>query len=450
MHDHLLPPALVGNTRAIALIDPDGSVAWLALPLASDAPLFDRHAAAPGLAGAFTLAPLDATAHTRAYVGETAVLRTTWETASGSASVLDYLPLRPGPTGAGKVPHDRLVRVVEGIAGEITFEVRLAPLLDGPADVSFDPNGILFAGPTRTLILQTEQQVHPHGGEVAARFTLKAGEKRHFVLTLVADGDPDVPEMKSTEPLWDLDGTFDFWLGWARELPFQGVQRPAVLKLASAVRAALLPPEAYLGGLVPGPGREFALGAPVALASWGWTAPFEAVLAGGPRLAAGDAAVAASFFAWLAPAQRAGLIEANSLPAHWAPWAAIAERLATAPVGPAAGLRGAADLADDLLLEGDHPAWLAAAGPYEPPCVDDVAFDALAPAAAVGAIAAELEGGAYLQARRRMDRWLQAYDPLAPGHDWLASAHALALAARLYLAEPPTPGRVDMPGDLGT
>jgi hypothetical protein len=300
------------------------------------------------------------------------------------------------------------------------------------------------------LILQTEQEVHQHGPEVVARFTLKAGDKRHFVLTLLPGADPDVPEMKTTEPYWDLDGTFDFWLGWAKALPFQGVQREAVLKLAAAVKAALLPPEAYLGGLVPGPGRDFALAAPVALASWGWTEPFEAVLASGPRLAAGDAAVASCFFAWLAPAQRAGLIEANSLPRHWAAWGAIAERLAANPAGPSAGLRGAADLADDLMLAGDHAAWLAAAKDPHPGRLDDEAYEALAPMAAVAAIEAELEGGAYLQARRRMDRWLQAYDPLAAGHDWLAAAQALALAARIYLVEPPAPGRVEMPGDLGS
>ena len=63
----------------------------------------------------------------------------------------------------------------------------------------------------------------------------------------------------------------------------------------------------------------------------------------------------------------------------------------------------------------------------------------------------ELVGGAWLQARRALDAFFQAYEPTTPGvgPDPSGLAGVLWLASQVYLQGPPTPERVPLPGDLG-
>ncbi|MFP3499438.1 glycoside hydrolase family 15 protein, partial [Pseudomonas sp. SIMBA_059] len=72
--------------------------------------------------GRWRLAPCDPVEHTsRQYLEDTLVLETTWVTASGRARVLDLMPL-------GEV--NSVVRIVEGLAGEINFEMDLVLRFD--------------------------------------------------------------------------------------------------------------------------------------------------------------------------------------------------------------------------------------------------------------------------------------------------------------------------------
>ena len=481
------PPAaaLLGNTRTIALISPSGAVDWLSLPKLGGPALFDAHANAVTPAGTFTLAPAGVFEAERTYVGETAILQTTFRVPGGRATVIDFLPVRVGAGDVTKLPHHRLVRMVECVEGEVEFQARFAPYVDGqlPA-VVLDPNGVMFVGSARTLLLQTEAELDRHSHEVSGSFRLKAGEKRHFVLTMVEGTDPDVPEMRTTEPEWDLDATIDYWLAWGRRCAFKGVQRDHVLRLAAAVKAAWLPNldvALQAPPVPPAPYSQFSYAgfcaiAPIALAAWGWEEQLATALADAPRLAlaARDAYTPAIVFAWLAHAEEASLMSGSTFVKYWPVWQPLVARVASAAaefkvtgelatwralaLPLADGLLGAANLVDDLLLTGDAAVWREAAqallakapGPRR---TGDDEFDALLLegelSTAIEAIEAELAEGGYLQARRRMDRWLLAYDPLATGRDAHSDARALFVAARLYLVEPPAPGRVHMPGDLG-
>lgn len=471
-------PAILGNTRTVAIVEPDGTLGWLALPTPDVPPVFNVHAPPPAASGRFTLAARQLESLTREYIGETAVLRTLVQTATGTANVVEFLAMRPGASAASaKVPHDRYLRVVEGLTGEVAFDYRLEPVPHGEGAPEFDPNGVLFPGHGRRLVLQTETHAVADGSAVRGELAVRAGENRHFVLTMVPGTDPDVPEMKVTEPEWDLDGTLDFWLGWGRSCPFKGVQRDHVVRLAARLKAAWLPYGQVAVPPLPGVDYEaFRALAPVALAAWGWEENLEAALAGYPALGErADGLVAALMAAWLQAAQESSLLSASTFYARWPAWAAAIARMAHSAealtgqslsladwreraVPLAAGLDGAASLSEELLLEGDAPAWRALArrlldrapGAWR---LEDEAFDAALAAGqlreAIAAVEAELAEGGYLQARRRMDRWLLAHDPFSTGTDLVTDCRALFLAARLYLVEPPTPPRVHLPGDLG-
>ena len=116
--------AIVGDMQSAALVGADGSVDWLCLPR------FDSEACFAALLGNtdhghWQIAPTDqlegagrATA-SRRYAGDTLILQTRWETATGVAEVTDFMP----PREEGDPPV--LIRLVEGVSGTVDMGVRL-------------------------------------------------------------------------------------------------------------------------------------------------------------------------------------------------------------------------------------------------------------------------------------------------------------------------------------
>jgi hypothetical protein len=473
--------ALFGNTQTVAWEDADGTIAWLALPHPDSPALFDSLTPDCG-AGHFALEVVGPHTIERQFVGDTAILQTLITTPDGGkASMLDLLPLRPQVSPHGlqaRVHQPRLIRVVEGHAGEVRFRLRFAPRPDGvqAPETEVDANGLLFVGERSSVVLQSEAEVHLHRGGATGEFTLKPQEKRHFVVTWMNDPDPDIPEIRATEADWEMDGTIDFWLQWGHLCPFQGVQRSYIVRLAAMLKALTPTPERR------GPLREslyaspYALLAPVALAAWGWEGELaHALAAWKPDPADALDRRQTGWLLWgLAAAQTAGLVEGPLLLPHWETLRPMIEALATAPaveeedrLAAWVGLRAAHALADELMLTGDAAAWRSASPADVAAGGARAAALGLGPARADGApadtaiariwrVRQALAVGGYLQARRLMDGLLQAYGPLGvveeadqPHADPGELALALWTAAEIYLQEAPTPERVHLEGDLG-
>ena len=83
---------LIGNSHTAALVRRDGSIDWLCLPR------FDAEAVFAALLGEpengrWLIAPAEATRNsTRSYRGETGILETRFETDTGSATIIDFMP----------------------------------------------------------------------------------------------------------------------------------------------------------------------------------------------------------------------------------------------------------------------------------------------------------------------------------------------------------------------
>ncbi|HZF36526.1 MAG TPA: glycoside hydrolase family 15 protein [Candidatus Angelobacter sp.] len=110
---------LIGNMVSCALVGRDGSIDWLCLPR------FDSDACFAALLGTpdhgrWLIAPHgEVRRTTRRYLPGTAVLETTFETAEGTASVTDFMPLTPSEENV------ELIRIVRGVAGRVTMEMEL-------------------------------------------------------------------------------------------------------------------------------------------------------------------------------------------------------------------------------------------------------------------------------------------------------------------------------------
>jgi len=120
--------AIVGDCRTVALISRQGSVDWLCLPAISGASVFaallDRRRG-----GRFALRPTAPFRTERRYLDCTNVLETTFITASGRVRVIDLMTLN-GAMGGGLEAERELLRIAEGVEGEVELEALYDPRPD--------------------------------------------------------------------------------------------------------------------------------------------------------------------------------------------------------------------------------------------------------------------------------------------------------------------------------
>src|SRR5580658_3130135 len=104
--------ALIGDCETAALVSRNGSIDWLCLPH------FGSPACFASLVGDqdnghWSIAPKAAARCSRRYLPHTLVVETTFETDTGSALLLDFMPLRE------RTAH--LIRIVRGIRGSVAM-----------------------------------------------------------------------------------------------------------------------------------------------------------------------------------------------------------------------------------------------------------------------------------------------------------------------------------------
>ncbi|HXC39189.1 MAG TPA: trehalase-like domain-containing protein, partial [Burkholderiales bacterium] len=108
--------ALIGDCETAALVGRDGSIDWLCWPR------FDSDACFASLLGTaehgrWLIAPEHPTATTRRYRGDTLILETRFETDTGSALLVDFMPPRNS--------HSSVVRMAYGLSGKVSMRVEL-------------------------------------------------------------------------------------------------------------------------------------------------------------------------------------------------------------------------------------------------------------------------------------------------------------------------------------
>ena len=200
--------ALIGDCETAALVGRDGSIDWLCWPR------FDSDACFAAILGdrengRWLIAPADPDAtSTRRYRPQTLVLETRFETSTGSALLVDFMPPR------GKASD--IVRLVVGEQGQVDMHMELA-LRFGYGRVipwvSRLDDGTLraIAGPDM-VVLRTPADLRGENMHTEADFTIRAGETVPFVLTYQRshEGIPDPIDAMAA-----LDDTQAYWTEWA-------------------------------------------------------------------------------------------------------------------------------------------------------------------------------------------------------------------------------------------
>ncbi|QQM42248.1 glycoside hydrolase family 15 protein [Streptomyces liliifuscus] len=238
--------ALVGDLLTAALVGRDGSLDWLCLPR------FDSPACFAALLGdenngRWLIAPADADTDQgvtvrRRYRGDSLVLETEWETATGRATVVDFMPRRDGAPS--------VVRIVEGHSGTVDLHMDLRLRFEYGSVVPWmhrvDGQLTGIAGP-ESVWLTTPVALTGQGESHIADFTVTAGERIPSVLTWQPS---HLPAPDPVDPFDALRRTEEYWKQWLRPFSYDGTYRDAVVRSLITLKALTYEPT---GGIVAAP-----------------------------------------------------------------------------------------------------------------------------------------------------------------------------------------------------
>jgi len=230
--------ALIGDCKSAALVGRDGSIDWLCWPR------FDSPACFAALLGdtdngRWSIAPSEpAVRVTRRYRPGTLVLETEFETATGGATVVDFMPADAG----------HVVRIVMGRSGRVRLCTEFVVRFNYGATVpwvSRRDGGSLdaIAGPER-VVLRTPVELRGQDLRTVGDFTVAAGEAVPFVLSY---GPSFEAPPAAIDPFVALEHTESQWRQWSDRCPDLGCWTPAVKRSLITLKALTYAPT---GGIV--------------------------------------------------------------------------------------------------------------------------------------------------------------------------------------------------------
>jgi GH15 family glucan-1,4-alpha-glucosidase len=234
---------LIGDCQTAALVGHDGSIDWLCWPR------FDSDAVFAKLLGDqnngyWLIGPSSpVTATSRCYRPDTLILETTFETATGRATLIDFM-----------LPRDTssdLIRIVRGDEGEVAMGMEIMMRFGYGATTPWvtrlkDGGLRAVAGPDM-VVLRTPAAVRSEDFKSVAPFTIAKDGTMAFVLSYGPSHQPMPPPL---EPLDALDRCEKFWRDWTANTKTDGPHAEAIKRSLITLKALTYHPS---GGIVAAP-----------------------------------------------------------------------------------------------------------------------------------------------------------------------------------------------------
>ena len=229
----------IGDMHTGALVGINGSMDWLCTPRFGNAACF---AALLGNEenGCWRISPRKAVQRARhSYRGETLILETVFETEDGAVKLIDYMPPR------GK--YRDVVRIVEGLQGRVEMESKLIIRFDYGLTIPWvqqSPEGLTAMAGPNALILRADVPTFGEDLSTAARFSVREGERKSFILTWYPSHESPPDPINSWYSLADTE---NFWRKWASRCTYDGEWRDVVVRSLLTLKALTYAPS---GGIV--------------------------------------------------------------------------------------------------------------------------------------------------------------------------------------------------------
>jgi len=234
--------ALIGDTQTAALVGRNGSIDWLCVPRFDSPACFAALLGDPSH-GRWRLAPSGEVRHlSRRYRGQSLVLETEFTTDGGCVRVVDCMPPRR------REPD--LVRVVEGVRGDVTMEMELIVRFDYGSIVPWvrqHEGRLLAIGGPDALSLWSPVDTRGVDLTTRASFSVRAGQRFGFLLKWHPSHQrPDGP----IDAIRAADETEQWWEQWCGGCRYNGEWRDAVMRSLIVLKALTYGPT---GGLIAAP-----------------------------------------------------------------------------------------------------------------------------------------------------------------------------------------------------
>jgi GH15 family glucan-1,4-alpha-glucosidase len=233
---------LLADCNSAALVDRDGAIAWLCLPRYDSAAVFAQILDPAG--GHWQIRARGAYRSQRRYLPGTLVIETTFATETGSVRLIDAMAFAEGQRhhdlGFG-APH-LLLRLVEGVVGQVELELELAPRpeygLVKPLFRATETGGRTFGGPNQ-VVVAAGVPTEIADSTMSASFTVSEGERVGFALQWSPPEGP-APEAFAPEGVAGrIEDTVEAWRSWEAEHDvYEGPHRELV-RLSSRVLKGL-------------------------------------------------------------------------------------------------------------------------------------------------------------------------------------------------------------------
>ena len=234
--------ALIGDTQTAALVGRNGSIDWLCVPRFDSPACFAALLSDPSH-GRWRLAPSGEVRHvSRRYRGQSLVLETEFTTDGGCVRVVDCMPPRR------REPD--LVRVVEGVRGDVTMDMELIVRFDYGSIVPWvrqHEGRLLAIGGPDALSLWSPVDTSGIDLTTRASFSVRAGQRFGFLLKWhPSHQGPDGP----IDAIRAADETEQWWERWCGGCRYNGEWRDAVMRSLIVLKALTYGPT---GGLIAAP-----------------------------------------------------------------------------------------------------------------------------------------------------------------------------------------------------
>ena len=228
---------LIGDMSSAALVGTDGSIDWCCLPR-FDSPSVFAALLDKDIGGRFRIRPASTfSAALQAYVQDTNILRTTFNTSTGTVTVTDFMPIRDSDmdsvpdTNPDEPPE--VHRIVTCTSGSVEMQCDFQPRHDYARSVPEirairgNGNGLAIEahGGRQSMTLIADVALPVNGEGVSGTFTLSQGESATFVLAY-GHGRSSVLERYRTQE--KLQHTREYWEGLVTAMNYTGLWREQV------------------------------------------------------------------------------------------------------------------------------------------------------------------------------------------------------------------------------
>jgi GH15 family glucan-1,4-alpha-glucosidase len=235
--------ALIGDCESAALIGRDGSIDWLCWPRFDSDACFAALLGTPEHGRWLITALGEDVRSSRRYIENTLILETRFETETGVATLIDFMPVQDGRTD--------LVRIVVGERGTVRMRGELVIRFGYGKTVPWvsrlpDRTLRAISGPDMLLI---QAPVHLRGEDMrtVGEFTIEAGQSIPVVMTY----GPSHLEPPAPVDAWEAFATTKrFWHDWAAQCRTSESWREPVVRSLITLKALTFAPT---GGIIAAP-----------------------------------------------------------------------------------------------------------------------------------------------------------------------------------------------------